>query len=162
MRPKSLQLVEDDAHDGSPRHAWHLKETPGSNRRISELIQQFDTVFCTAHWEIWCTFCILLSFSCLLIAGKFPISINIRICWRILDVSFFSYLLESASLCSPNLAMTWNILTHLRIECTPSVQKKIPVPSPKPQLEVFPEEARGTWKVRKTVRLVSWNPQRWG
>ena len=24
----SLQLVEDDAHDGSPRHAWHLKETP--------------------------------------------------------------------------------------------------------------------------------------
>lgn len=50
---KSLQLVEDDAHDGSPRHAWDLKETPGDRTGdFCEVIQQFDTVFCTAHWEI--------------------------------------------------------------------------------------------------------------
>ena len=167
MRPKSLQLVEDDAHDGSPWHAWHLKETPGDRiGDFCELIQEFDTVFCFARHMG--DLMHLLSFSCLLIAGKLPISINIRICWRILDISFFSYLLDSASLCSPNLALTWNILTHHPCE------KKNPCSVAKATTWSIPRRGQrhlegslmifvpALVKFRKTgFYTVSWNSQRW-
>ena len=81
---------------------------------------------------------------------------------------FFSYLLDSASLCSPNLALTWNILTHHPCE------KKNPCSVAKATTWSIPRRGQrhlegslmifvpALVKFRKTgFYTVSWNSQRW-